>query len=477
MLRSCPHRSSLKRSYVKSILIANSNEGWSNELKAGLISKGYGCQISLTGKESQLKISQTPFFAVVIDIDISNHSCLEVLKYIKLNHHSALVMVYFPTRDRYRALAFDEGTLKKMGIEKVFIGAAALMEIPQYFYDLDPTKWKSIKAFGPEAPRTPNALTIPDAKMTRIRLAEFIDGSMAIFDHYLRLNTNRFVKVLNQGENFSLGRVRGYSEDGIEYLYFQTKERTVYINYMNELSEKVLRSAQPEKAVKTVSALTTKLIEEIYTEGIHPQVIQEGMNLCKNIQQIVKSEAALGRMLDEYKELSTASYSHLFLVTFFSSVICQNLDWAGAKTKETIGMGALLHDIGLLRVPAAIREKHPSAMTPKELVVYNLHPAYGYESLLKIPTISEQVRQIVYQHHETSCGRGFPNSLVNLKIYPLAKIVILANAFADILISGGIGPLQGIRVLLSNKEKLANYDATIVRALVIGFIKKATNPG
>ena len=466
-----------KRHKVKSILIANSNEGWSSELKAGLISKGYDCQISLNGKESQLKISQNSFFGVVIDIDVTNHSCLDVLKYVKLNHQSALVLVYFATKEKYTQLSFDEGILKKMGVDKVFIGTSAAKEIPQYFYDLDATKWKNIKAVDSNAPETSNVVNISDLKMTRIKGTEFADGSIAIFDHYLRLNSNRFVKVLNQGENFSSDRVKGHAADKTEYIYFQTNDRTVYINYMDELTDKLIRSSSSEKAIKIVSTLTTKVIEEIYTEGINPQVILEGMNLCKNTMQMVKSEAALSKMLDEYQELSTASYSHLFLTTFFSSVICQNLDWAGAKTKETIGIGALLHDIGLLKVPASIRDKHPSVMTPKEIAVYNQHPAYGYESLQKFSGISEQVRQIVYQHHETSCGSGYPNGLGNLKIYPLAKIITLADAFADILMTNKIPPIQGIRILLSDKEKLSNYDATVIRALVTGFIKKVPNAG
>lgn len=461
---------------MKSILIATPDSSWSNELRSTMSSSGFICEYSASEKETQLKISQKEYFAIVMDIDTSKHSCFDVLKFIKLNHHSGLVLIYFPSKEKFTALQITESVLTKMGVDKVFIGKASLQTIQKYFVDMDPTKWKNIIAFDPASPTASRtSIDVEDAKMTRIKLKELLDGSMAIFDHYLRIGANRYVKILNQGESFQSEPFKKYAIDGVEFIYFFTTDRTVYINYMNGVAERLVKGTTPEKATKIVSSITTKLVEEIYTTGLRPQLIEEGVNQCNSIQQIVKKEPGLDKLLDEYKELDPAAYSHLYLVSFFSSVICQNLEWAGLKTKESIGLGALLHDIGLLKLPAAVREKRPETMTPKELELYKLHPQYGYEILLETNGISQQVKQIVYQHHEFSDGTGFPNKLSNLKIYPLAKIVILADSFADLLMAKRIAPLAGLKDLLNDREKLVHYDATIIRSLVSGFMPKGNS--
>lgn len=134
-------------------------------------------------------------------------------------------------------------------------------------------------------------------------------------------------------------------------------------------------------------------------------------------------------------------------------------------------MGSLLHDIGMLKVPAAIREKNPSQMTVNELAVYKCHPKFGYEMLQKSKVISEQVKQIVLQHHECVSGKGFPHGSNGINIYPLAKIVALSDGFSYILKKERVTPKEGIRIFLRDREKIMDYDPYVIKALIQGFVK------
>jgi HD-GYP domain-containing protein (c-di-GMP phosphodiesterase class II) len=54
--------------------------------------------------------------------------------------------------------------------------------------------------------------------------------------------------------------------------------------------------------------------------------------------------------------------------------------------------------------------------------------------LRDLKDVPSDVLLIVAEHHENSQGTGFPKKLRDVKVSPFAKIVILANYFADLVI-------------------------------------------
>jgi HD-GYP domain-containing protein (c-di-GMP phosphodiesterase class II) len=129
-----------------------------------------------------------------------------------------------------------------------------------------------------------------------------------------------------------------------------------------------------------------------------------------------------------------------------------------------------------MKLPASIKEKDTKNFTPTDWEEYQKHPRLGAEMLREIPDINYQVVQIVYQHHERLHGAGYPNKLTAIKIYPLAKIVALADDFSDFLVEKRVSPLEGIKLFLQDREKLLSFDQAIIRALVSGFIKEESKP-
>jgi putative nucleotidyltransferase with HDIG domain len=71
--------------------------------------------------------------------------------------------------------------------------------------------------------------------------------------------------------------------------------------------------------------------------------------------------------------------------------------------------GALLHDIGKLRIPDSILWK-PSELTPEEWEIMRKHPEYGFEFVQKIDFLNEAA-DIILSHHEKYDGTGYPRGL------------------------------------------------------------------
>jgi putative nucleotidyltransferase with HDIG domain len=88
--------------------------------------------------------------------------------------------------------------------------------------------------------------------------------------------------------------------------------------------------------------------------------------------------------------------------------------------------GALLHDLGKLRIPDSILWK-PSALTLEEWEIMRKHPEYGFEFVQKIGFL-RGAADIILSHHERYDGTGYPRGLKGKDIPLAARIFSLVDA-------------------------------------------------
>jgi len=77
---------------------------------------------------------------------------------------------------------------------------------------------------------------------------------------------------------------------------------------------------------------------------------------------------------------------------------------------EVLGLGALLHDIGMVKVPEEILGK-PAALTPAETALVQQHVAWGADMLYASRQIPSAAIEVVTGHHERYDGSGYLNGL------------------------------------------------------------------
>ena len=125
------------------------------------------------------------------------------------------------------------------------------------------------------------------------------------------------------------------------------------------------------------------------------------------------------------------SEGHSSQVRTFASQLARAL---GLRDTELyrIEDGALLHDIGKIRVSDALLRK-PAPLSREETLIVAAHPLHGANMLLHAPHLSDLI-PIVRSHHERFDGSGYPDQLKGERITLGARIVALADVF-DALIS------------------------------------------
>lgn len=163
----------------------------------------------------------------------------------------------------------------------------------------------------------------------------------------------------------------------------------------------------------------------------HPaQAINEADELVATIiQSLLSSEDNLVHLMSA-NNLDDSLYYHQINVSVLSLLMGRQL-LLSEEDMQLLGMAALLHDIGKIKVPPQILRKK-SALTKPEEGIWRLHPAYSREYLQKFLSQHPRVALIAEQHHEQADGSGFPHQLSASQMDPLSHVVIIANYYDNL---------------------------------------------
>lgn len=120
---------------------------------------------------------------------------------------------------------------------------------------------------------------------------------------------------------------------------------------------------------------------------------------------------------------------HSVNVCVLSMVFASHLGYSDDRLR-TIGLGALLHDVGKVSTPRAILNK-PGRLTPDEFDIVKRHPADGHAAIIATcnDEVPEEALKIIRHHHERVDGRGYPDGLRGAQIPVPVLIVALADAY------------------------------------------------
>ena len=149
------------------------------------------------------------------------------------------------------------------------------------------------------------------------------------------------------------------------------------------------------------------------------------LNNAKEFQNYNYKETLLSmaKMIED-RDIYTAGHSKR--VAKYSVLIAKSMGYSEDNCEKLYQAG-LLHDIGKIVTPDAVLLS-PKRLNNTEYKLIQEHAGVGFNFLNNIPMFSE-FAEVVHQHHERYDGKGYPNGLKANEITPLARIMIVADAF------------------------------------------------
>jgi putative nucleotidyltransferase with HDIG domain len=192
--------------------------------------------------------------------------------------------------------------------------------------------------------------------------------------------------------------------------------------------------------------------------------------LLESTEEMVNHLISESEPIIQTKNIRTrAGYllDHSINVAMLSVLTAKALGY-NVQQLRTIGIGAMLHDIGYAM---------PELTNP-----YKEHPKAGFDLLRRHHEIPLMAAHLVMQHHEMVNGLGFPYGVQGKEIREMAQICAIANDFDHHLneIEKNRLPHEGIEYIMSKVE--TSYEIHVVQAFVhnvipypLGTIVRLTN--
>jgi HD-GYP domain-containing protein (c-di-GMP phosphodiesterase class II) len=207
----------------------------------------------------------------------------------------------------------------------------------------------------------------------------------------------------------------------------QTEEETIYPNrehlpYLNSFEEEFPKARLIYERVQTQirnlyrdirigRAVRTAEVEK-YVEQITESILRnpDAMMLMTNMKAV-----------DDYLVVHSINVCILSLI--FARFIGVSKD-----EMEELGIGALLHDVGEIRLPKELLNK-PADLTAEEHATVQKHTAYGVAVLKQSPGMPESTFDIVLHHHERVDRSGYPDKLSGQEISLFSKLVGIVDVY------------------------------------------------
>ncbi len=150
--------------------------------------------------------------------------------------------------------------------------------------------------------------------------------------------------------------------------------------------------------------------------------------VVENVFQLLieKPDQLIGPMFQVQNTQHSLSQSAVNCI-ILAVLIGQNLKLPNYQLVN-LATAALLHDIGMTKIPKAILNKS-GQLTEKERKIMTTHPVYSYRVITRELGYAEEVGRTALYHHERWDGKGYPKQLKGKEIPLTARILSVVDAY------------------------------------------------
>ncbi|KEH91832.1 HD-GYP domain-containing protein [Clostridium botulinum] len=249
----------------------------------------------------------------------------------------------------------------------------------------------------------------------RLELIENLKGCEILAKDILSSTGEILLKTGIKIEKFMIPKLKRY---GVFMVYIKDNRFSDVIEEDNVLTE--------------LKQTTLEIMPNLFNELLEgdTKVLSKSMYKMDNLIEQIINQNSINISLYEVKTYDNYTYIHCVDTGIMSVYLgsCLNLDTS--KIKE-LGISAMLHDIGKIKVPNEIINKH-GPLTDEEFKIIKKHPIYGRDILTRTNLFSEDIIRGVVEHHERIDGKGYPYGLKDEEISTYGKIITVSDVFTAV---------------------------------------------
>jgi putative nucleotidyltransferase with HDIG domain len=299
---------------------------------------------------------------------------------------------------------------------------------------------------GMEVNKARDLLSIQELQVTRnvsgagqedgylpLLLRSIMPATRLSFPLYLKTFDNqenkiRYLLYCDDNETFQDDWLKQLRTKGFDRLYFPKKSLDRVIAYLNNFLL-CLDQEHPEKNAKLPIMydhlnLTLNRLLASPNFGTNVQAAVEQVEIIlQGIEQETLPLSSLWEVICTEYHLYNHSVNVFLITSAFMAYLKKPFN-----DSRLLGIAALLHDIGLLKVPSEILYKE-EPLEARDVEVIHKHPQLGFEMLKECEAVPVDTPQLVLEHHENRDGSGYPQGLEMWQQHPYTQVLRLVDAY------------------------------------------------
>lgn len=251
---------------------------------------------------------------------------------------------------------------------------------------------------------------------------------------YLKTGQN-YVLYKSHGRDFSREDAERLSSNKVDFLFVSPEDMDVITEHMEKSAERFLKSENFDGKTKGKIIYQTSInfMGDIFTNPHKAGDLARSQRLVENLLLYVSKDPTAITSLESVMSHNFPTFVHSLHVTTLSLLLHSEAFSLSHDEVVDVGIGCILHDIGMLFVPQEVLAK-PGKLTPVEIAMIKKHPEEGFAYLQANSSLSAVSLAIVGNHHERNNGSGYPRGLKNESISRSAQICGICDVYCNLTV-------------------------------------------
>jgi HD-GYP domain-containing protein (c-di-GMP phosphodiesterase class II) len=217
---------------------------------------------------------------------------------------------------------------------------------------------------------------------------------------------------------------------GVHTVYIQSHDYATFQDHLRDNLPGFLNDTSRPLSVRMafLAERSRDVLKAAFETRDTNKLLQDSRGVANDLVKLASSHGLVPA--DQYAMLrhDYCTFAHSFRTALYTMILGKAAGISERQTLHDLALGALLHDIGKLRLPAKVLSK-TTALNEVEQKLLSQHPQFGFERLCHREDLRVEQLMVVYQHHEHINGTGYPVGLSGDEIHPWARLTAVANAF------------------------------------------------
>lgn len=294
--------------------------------------------------------------------------------------------------------------------------------------------------------------------------------------HYL-VKTPLYVRneggdyVLYKSENAELDAKRFTDEAGPR-LFVPEADAAAALSELHHQLRKKLLDRIKSGDLKSVKRALCTIVKEAFEEPVEENIEYLSETIEVIYDELSGSTAMLKHMVEiQQGGYNLAEHSVNVMVLVFNFCMFSRFD---DKQAKLLSLCALLHDIGLMKIPKEITAA-TEKLTNAQFKQYQTHPLLGHKMITQNKRIDSAIAQGILEHHERLDGRGYPTGIADISF--AGRLIGILDSFDNLTNTHKTHrkkeePFGALKIIQNEMLKEGKFDKEIFRDLCLSLIGK-----